>query len=86
MLWELVHSGGVLGMMNVGSRFLGGAASDFAGGLRGMRGRLWVLQVLLAFEGVFCLLVGISHESLPATVGGWCGRWPVSVARGGCRL
>jgi NNP family nitrate/nitrite transporter-like MFS transporter len=54
--------------MNVSSRFLGGAASDVAAGLRGMRGRLWVLQVLLLLEGVFCLLVGVVHNFLPATV------------------
>lgn len=55
--------------MNVVSRFLGGAASDLAAGLRGMRGRLWVLQVLLLLEGVFCLLVGVVHDYLLATVG-----------------
>jgi hypothetical protein len=33
-----------------------------------MRGRLWVLQMLLLLEGVFCLLVGIVHNWLPATV------------------
>ncbi|KAF6255678.1 high-affinity nitrate transporter 2.1-like protein [Scenedesmus sp. NREL 46B-D3] len=60
---------GGLGLMNVASRFLGGAASDMAAGLRGMRGRLWVLQLVLLLEGVFCLLVGVVHDSLPATVG-----------------
>ncbi|WIA21146.1 hypothetical protein OEZ85_005456 [Tetradesmus obliquus] len=59
--------GGGLGLMNVVSRFLGGAASDLAAGLRGMRGRLWVLQVLLLLEGVFCLLVGVVHDYLLAT-------------------
>jgi NNP family nitrate/nitrite transporter-like MFS transporter len=59
--------------MNVASRFLGGAASDMAARLRGMRGRLWVLQLLLLLEGVFCLLVGIVHNWLPATVS-WFGR------------
>lgn len=54
--------------MNVCSRFLGGAASDIAAAWRGMRGRLWVLQVLLLLEGLFCLLVGTAHHSLAATV------------------
>jgi hypothetical protein len=63
-----VAAGGGLGLMNVASRFLGGAASDLAAGLRGMRGRLWVLQAVLLLEGVFCLLVGIVHDFLPATV------------------
>jgi len=35
-----------------------------------MRGRMWVLLLLLLLEGVFCLLVGISHDSLGATVRG----------------
>lgn len=56
--------------MNIVSRFLGGAASDAAAGRRGMRGRMWVLLLLLLLEGVFCLLVGISHNSLGATVSG----------------
>lgn len=54
--------------MNVGSRFLGGAASDLSAHLRGMRGRLWVLQLLLLLEGVFCLLVGLAHDALAFTV------------------
>eukprot|EP00879_Flechtneria_rotunda_P019127 GHRR01020082.1.p1 GENE.GHRR01020082.1~~GHRR01020082.1.p1 ORF type:complete len:366 (+),score=106.30 GHRR01020082.1:164-1261(+) len=61
--------GGVLGLMNICSRFLGGAASDVGARCKGMRGRLWVLQLLLSAEGVFCLLVGMSHSSLTATVG-----------------
>lgn len=60
--------GGCLGLMNIVSRFLGGAASDGAAGRRGMRGRMWVLLLLLLLEGVFCLLVGISHDSLGATL------------------
>jgi hypothetical protein len=63
-----VAAGGGLGLLNVASRFLGGAASDLAARLRGMRGRLWVLQAVLLLEGVFCLLVGIVHDFLPATV------------------
>ncbi len=54
--------------MNLGSRFLGGAASDLAARLKGMRGRLWVLQLVLSLEGMFCLLVGVTHNSLTATV------------------
>ncbi|KAF8054878.1 NRT2.2 [Scenedesmus sp. PABB004] len=61
--------GGCLGLMNLGSRFLGGRGSDAAARLHGMRGRLWVLQALLMVEGGACLLVGMSHESLAATLG-----------------
>lgn len=54
--------------MNIVSRFLGGAASDAAANRRGMRGRMWVLLLLLLLEGLFCLLVGIVHDSMAATV------------------
>jgi nitrate/nitrite transporter NarK len=54
--------------MNIVSRFLGGAASDKAASSRGMRGRMWVMFILLLLQGVMCLLVGISHDSLGATV------------------
>lgn len=66
-------AGGLLGLMNIVSKFLGGAASDKAASSRGMRGRMWVMFILLLLQGVMCLLVGISHDSLAATVrpGSW---------------
>lgn len=54
--------------MNIVSRFMGGAASDKAASSRGMRGRMWVMLILLLLQGVMCLLVGISHDSLAGTV------------------
>lgn len=65
---SVIVSGGSLGLMNVFSRYLGGAASDRAAEARGMRGRMWVLLLLLLLEGVLCLLVGITHDSLAGTV------------------
>lgn len=63
-----MSAGGSLGLMNIVSRFLGGAASDKAASTRGMRGRMWVMLILLLLHGLFCLLVGITHDSLGGTV------------------
>lgn len=68
LLCCVVLAGGSLGLINVFSRYLGGAASDIAANFRGMRGRMWVLLILLLLQGVLCLLVGITHDSLGGTV------------------
>lgn len=70
-----VLAGGSLGLMNVFSRYLGGAASDKAASSRGMRGRMWVLLILLLLQGVMCLLVGITHDSLGGTVSCTAHHW-----------
>lgn len=57
-----------MGLLNIVSRYLGGALSDSAASRRGMRGRTWVMFVLLLLNGLFCLLVGITHDSLAGTV------------------
>jgi NNP family nitrate/nitrite transporter-like MFS transporter len=47
--------------MNLCARGLGGFLSDWAQSKYGMRGRLWVQMILMAIEGVLCLLVATAN-------------------------
>ncbi len=60
--------GGIFGLMNLFTRACGGIGSDWCARNWGMRGRLWILYVVLAASGLFCLLMGLSSHSLSATI------------------
>ena len=57
----------VFGWMNLFARGLGGFASDYANGMYGMRGRLWIQTITLALEGAL-VLVFAETQSLGAAI------------------
>jgi nitrate/nitrite transporter NarK len=45
-----------------------GLVSDRTAAVYGMRGRLWTLWSLSTAQGVACIVLGLVHQSLPATI------------------
>lgn len=60
--------GSLFGLMNLFARSLGGFTSDLLAKRYGMAGRLWNHYLWQVMEGIFCILMGLSYKSLPATV------------------
>lgn len=60
--------GSVFGLMNVFSRPSGGMLSDFVAKKFGMRGRLWALWIVQSLSALFCIILGLVSDSLPATM------------------
>ncbi|GMH43588.1 hypothetical protein BSKO_11510 [Bryopsis sp. KO-2023] len=58
----------MFGLLNLFARSIGGTTSDQVANTFGMRGRLTVFWLIQTFEGLMCLLVGLSSHSLLLTV------------------
>ena len=56
------------GLMNLFARSVGGALSDWCSAKFGMRGRLWILWILLLLEGAMCVVMGLMKDSLAGTI------------------
>ena len=59
----------VFGLMNIISRPSGGLLSDWVARRWGIRGRLWALWTTQTLAGLFCMVLGLVSNSLPATMG-----------------
>ena len=58
----------VFGSMDIFARPLGGISSDWLGRQFGMRGRLWLIFVLVALQGMLCIVLGLLPGGFAATV------------------
>ena len=52
----------IFGWMNLFARGIGGFYSDYSNANYGMRGRLFVLSILLFFEGIFIFIFAQTHN------------------------
>mmetsp|Transcript_11653 Transcript_11653/g.18753 ORF Transcript_11653/g.18753 Transcript_11653/m.18753 type:complete len:350 (-) Transcript_11653:214-1263(-) len=56
------------GLMNLFARSIGGIVSDYTSIKFGMRGRLWTLWCFQTVEGILCVFMALSKDSLGITI------------------